>query len=818
MLTEAQKKLLHVGKNKKFNSVFKKLCTNANLTFEDKSYILSTAILFLKHFQKDNRHTTYADLAYFIILKYSLTYKDFYPLYDFSLNFGFYPISNSLIKENLIEIDNIQNAISNSNIIKFKNKNNYIETLEQNLKSNSFLNDSVNEKGYLAPTSFGKSSLILDYIEIEKSNEKIVIIVPTKSLLIQTYQMIKESKIKRKIIIHEEMYNDEKNFIAIFTQERALRLLRNKQIHYDILIIDEAHNLLKNDNRSILLSRLISKNKNRNPNCKIIYLSPLINNINNLKIEDSQNLSSHIIHFNIKEPEIFEFTFNNKKRLYNRFTNLNYDKKDTSKNILDYIVSNSNHKNFIYNYRPIKIEETARRISSKLKDIENSKNINSVIRILEKEVHPNFYAIDYVKKGLIYLHGNIPEIIKEYLEHKYRTLKEFKFIVANSVILEGINMPIDSLFILNTYNLHGKELINLIGRVNRLNEVFTQKESNLEKLLPHVHFVNNKEYNGEKSDMSNKIQILRSRIFEDKIDNPTLDSFDINDLKGKEEDLKNKKIKIEKIIENENFITKTHTNQIDSLKQYLIESNISDIYINIDKAANEIQQTLNRIEKDEDWNNNSVLDKINLLFLTSIENINDFEIKRLNSIEARNYYQNYILVSQKKSLTENVEDLVSYFNSRIASNTALFYIGSAYGEIAKETNSYNKSKKPNKVYIDLSDNKSKTELVNLAIVKLKMEDNFISFKLNKFIVMLMDFKLISTNEYNKYIYGTTDEKRIALTKYGMSINLITRIIKDSQLENIYFDEYNNLKGNDKFKHFLTTIDDFYRFEINRHLN
>ena len=280
MLTEAQKKLLHVGKNKKFNSVFKKLCTNEDLTFEDKSYILSTAILFLKHFQKDNRHTTYADLAYFIILKYSLTYKDFYPLYDFSLNFGFYPISNSLIKENLIEIDNIQNAISNSNIIKFKNKNNYIETLEQNLKSNSFLNDSVNEKGYLAPTSFGKSSLILDYIEIEKSNEKIVIIVPTKSLLIQTYQMIKESKIKRKIIIHEEMYNDEKNFIAIFTQERALRLLRNKQIHYDILIIDEAHNLLKNDNRSILLSRLISKNKNRNPNCKIIYLSPLINNIN----------------------------------------------------------------------------------------------------------------------------------------------------------------------------------------------------------------------------------------------------------------------------------------------------------------------------------------------------------------------------------------------------------------------------------------------------------------------------------------------------------------------------------------------------------
>ena len=99
-----------------------------------------------------------------------------------------------------------------------------------------------------------------------------------------------------------------------------------------------------------------------------------------------------------------------------------------------------------------------------------------------------------------------------------------------------------------------------------------------------------------------------------------------------------------------------------------------------------------------------------------------------------------------------------------------------------------------------------------------MEDDFISYKLNRFIVMLHDLKLIDNEEYNKYIYGTTDEKKISLTKYGMSISLVTRIESNKQLNNIYFDDYNNLQGNKEFKVYLNEIDDLYRFEIERFLN
>jgi len=77
--------------------------------------------------------------------------------------------------------------------------------------------------------------------------------------------------------------------------------------------------------------------------------------------------------------------------------------------------------------------------------------------------------------------------------------------------------------------------------------------------------------------------------------------------------------------------------------------------------------------------------------------------------------------------------------------------------------------------------------------------------------------LISKDEYHIYIYGTTDEKKIELTKYGLSISLISRLEKDDQLKNLSFDKYNNLTANTEFNTFKKSIDDFYRFEINRYL-
>ena len=811
MNSKVKAKLTRIGKTERFKNTFERLTVNNELEYDEQSYILATAILFLRHYEKDKRFRTYADIAYYIVLKYSYKYRDYRPLYDFSINFGFFPIVQSLLNEELYEEERLLNLILNYRVNEFKNENDYYETLEQNLQSKKFLEDQSNEKAYLAPTSFGKSSIIIDYIRNNLNvTENVAVVVPTKSLLMQTYRMIRNANLNRKIIIHDEMYNDDQNFVAIFTQERALRLTSRKNVVFDSLIIDEAHNILKKDsgNRQILLSRLIARNLNNNPNQKVIYLSPLINEISNLKISTEQNITSHQIHFNIKEPEIFELTVDLEKFQYNRFVNQFYLLESNVPNKYNYILQNSLLKNFIYENSPRNIEKEAKMLSQNLSIIENDQELNTLLEVLKQEVHKDFYGIKYLKNGIIYLHGKLPDIIKEYLESKFKDISSIKFLVANSVILEGINLPIDSLFILNTYRLTGKELMNLIGRINRLNEIFNSERIDLSKLLPRVHFINNRRY----SDGHNKkIRLLRSRIFEDEVKNPTLEAFDHSNLSISDQQ------KIDEILENESKLLESPDSEEGKLKQYLIESGIINYYVNVDdfiiSFLQESQNILNGQNKD--WNTLNTIEKVCSIFIESHE-ISDYEFGRLQNQPARNYYHNYVTNLRKESFNQRVTAHFKYFKEKGSNRnlqSRMLYVGQTYGEVSFE----NESDGVFTNYVNLGE-KSNEEIVNLAIVKLKMEDDFLSFKLNRFVVMLFDFNLISKEEYHLFIYGTTDETKISLTRSGLTISLISRLESDNQLANIEFDEFNNLKANEEFKEYLTTINDLNRYEMEKYIN
>lgn len=241
-------------------------------------------------------------------------------------------------------------------------------------------------------------------------------------------------------------------FISIFTQERALRLLsKNKDLSFDLLVIDEAHNLMDRDVRSILLLRLIRRNKFRNKLSNILYLSPLISDIENIKYSYNQNIFERKIDFNIKEPSIHLYDQDGIHYIYNRYFDEYYDVKKYQ-DYLGYIFSNEKNKNFFYLRKPKSVELLAEKISSKSYSTV-SENLEVISESLSANVHKDFYCVDFIKKGVIYLHGKLPDIIKEYLEYKFKTIFEIKYLISNSVILEGVNLPIDNLYILNTYSL-----------------------------------------------------------------------------------------------------------------------------------------------------------------------------------------------------------------------------------------------------------------------------------------------------------------------------------------------------------------------------
>lgn len=142
------------------------------------------------------------------------------------------------------------------------------------------------------------------------------------------------------------------------------------------------------------------------------------------------------------------------------------------------------------------------------------------------------------------------------------------------------------------------------------------------------------------------------------------------------------------------------------------------------------------------------------------------------------------------------------------------YIGESYGELPFATAGKDAHRL---VYVDLS-TKSASELVNIAIVKQKIEDDFTSFKLHMFFNLMLEYDLLSSNEYNEIVYGTNDPKKIELQKMGLTISMISRLEEENQLQNISLDANGNMHTTAAFEEYKSEVDDFFRFSLDRVIN
>ena len=82
---------------------------------------------------------------------------------------------------------------------------------------------------------------------------------------------------------------------------------------------------------------------------------------------------------------------------------------------------------------------------------------------------------------------------------------------------------------------------------------------------------------------------------------------------------------------------------------------------------------------------------------------------------------------------------------------------------------------------------------------------------------MLKIEIITEEEYNNFIYGTNDIKKLMLLKKGLSLNVINKLESDQQLQNIYSDNNNNLVGNDEYKKYVLTVDDFIRFQLKKYI-
>lgn len=800
--------LLVLKQVEQFNKAYKSLCMKNELTEKDKEFLLGCALLLLKKYNDDENNRYYFELAYHIVLNYAVLTNDYEPLNDVAYNYGFFPIVRFINRKKLLNKISINQILYDYSLEKYKNGT-YIETLEQNVTRKDLMK-SNGDVCFIAPTSSGKSSIVSEHIKTNKANKRTIIIVPSKSLLSQTYMDIREKIIDRKIICHDEMYNGEEKFVGVLTQERTMRLLeKNCGLSIDYLYIDEAHNLFSNDSRNVLLARVIKQCMLNNPNIKVVYLSPFIGDVDNLLLKEQNGfdtIGEQRICYNIKEPVIYELKKDGEVYLYNRFLDCFWN-IDEGYDLYSYLIKESFNKNFIFIGSPRKIEQFAKELYDNTDPIEETKEIIDLKRTIEKYVHKSFLQIKMLDHGILYLHAKIPDVLKDYLEYQFKNIKNIRYLIANTVILEGINLPIDNLFVLDTRGQSNNKLLNLMGRVNRLNDVFDDKTGSIDKLLPNIHFINSKYYHGN---MENKIVQLYDKIV-DEVTNPLLLNCNIDDLKvsdSKKETIKNKN---KEILEVERIYSEEATDEITKLKKQLIKSGMDQL---ISMRTDNVRKIMDRIVHYDVQANceKDVLDKVRDLLVVDIEVV-DKSFKRLKNDAALRYYKRFINVSRSDSLSGQIESQLEFFKAQRKAGNNYMYIGQGFGECRGP---YVDEVSMGNVYIDLR-TKTDEELVNLLIVKTKIEQDFLSYQYLRAVSFLYDIKVISSDEYNMEIYGTTDSFKIELLKQGITAGLLKILSKEEQIKNIEKDEYGNIKGNTQLKEFYLHADDYTKFEIRKYI-
>lgn len=205
------------------NPIVELLYKKIEITNKDAEFLYSVALLLIDEYSKEIEKGIDKNLlieyAYFIIATTAFKVSDFRALYDFSINYGYYPIARKIIDLDLLSDMNINHVMTNSRIDKFEDGDKIL-TYQQKKVFEEVLDDKGNAVSFLAPTSYGKSELIFDHLSKNEDKNYIGIVVPTKALIDQVYREAKKKVKDRKLIIHDQNYSksEDKRILTITTQ------------------------------------------------------------------------------------------------------------------------------------------------------------------------------------------------------------------------------------------------------------------------------------------------------------------------------------------------------------------------------------------------------------------------------------------------------------------------------------------------------------------------------------------------------------------------------------------------------------------------
>ena len=527
---------------------------------------------------------------------------------------------------------------------------------------------------------------------------------------------------------------------------------------------------------SRILADVIIVAQKRNPDVAFKFLTPFLADSKNLKIRyTTYDIEGFKVSEYIKTEKYYLYDLKNHTGLkfYDQFLNKFLPiSGDENLGFEENVVKKySAEKNIIYLNKPLDIEKFALDLAAVLPEVK-SEIIQRACDNIAEYLQPQYNLITCLRKGIIYHHGSVPDAIRIYIEDLYKENEAIKYVITSSTLLSGVNLPAERMFILDNRrgrsNLSHDSFKNLVGRVCRFNEIFNNDSGTLQRLEPQIYLVFGR-YFARNANCENFLcNVAKAeKKYQDEVENVLLSQTKITEV-NKEE-----------LRHASEFIENYENGAVENYKERYIDTTFGKACImnganeiDVFKYENEIQQQVSKYQHENLKINDStkLLEIINELFIKYLPENGTDSLRRLSNKEARKFYaMMFEWRVENKSYSEMISLFFGYWHQLYRKNrNVMVYVGK-WGDVKQEGSNVARYTK----FIG----KNRTQVVNLAIVRIKEEQDFMDNMLIKYVEVLHDLDLIENRFYSRIKYGTDDESAICLIKNGLSLSSATLLIK-----------------------------------------
>lgn len=322
-----------------------------------------------------------------------------------------------------------------------------------------------------APTSFGKTFSVFEYISRYKP-QNIVLIVPTLALVDEYMKKIikKYRNTFEKYKVHTQLdiegeYNFSANNIFILTHDRVLQDEVYKIIEaIDLLVIDEVYKLETDptNDRVLVLNMayyfLSQKAK------KYILLAPFIQSIEEIEKLEKQPYFYRTDYSPVVN-KLEEIELVNARDRYSQCHKL-VERIENSGKTLIYFPTVSGINRYIKEFiaeKPV------------LTDFDD--DVKAFIDWAKEEIHEEWSIVKALERGYAVHNGQIPLGIRLFQLNLYENNESFNKLLCTSTLLEGVNTSAKNIIITcpsrqseRDNNFTAFDFFNLVGRTGRLNQ------------------------------------------------------------------------------------------------------------------------------------------------------------------------------------------------------------------------------------------------------------------------------------------------------------------------------------------------------------